>query len=414
MRIAWTGPVGDVGEGGAAPLGGLLLKSLLDRGVEVDVYAAGTPGDFPAMFRDHPLVTVVEQPVIFEWNRWYSRHRVPAFATATAKRSWAHVRLGLEMVRRHRQRPYDCIFQFSQPELLVMGWVHRLLPPIVVHPCTTAAGELRWHRLERDYALESEGKALHYFARATLTLRAFVQQRDWRKPALIAGPSEIFNRILEQDYGVSPERTRVLRHPLNVDRFSPNGSANGKRPITLLYASRLSTRKGLELIVQLSHRLSDLAGLVWIPVVGGPSMWSDYSRHLRELHPAVASYEGSAAGNDMPRIYRSADALLVPSHYEPGSLVVGEALASGLVVVASDQVGPVEVVSEECCRVFPRGDIDALERTVRALVAELGSSNRCKELAAAARRQAVEHFAPDLIGDDLLSVLTEAAGTPSG
>ena len=408
MRIAWTGPVGDVREGGTSALGGLLLQSLLDRGVRVDVYASGSPGDFPAMFRTHPRVTVVEQPVNWKWDRWYSKHRVPAFASSFAARSWAFARLGLEIVRRHRREPYDCIYQFSQPELFVMAWLSRLLPPIVVHPGTTAAGELRWHRLESEYALQSEGRMLHYVARAMLTLRTFVQRRDWRKTALIAGPSEVFNRILEQDYGVGSERTRVVRYPMNVDLFSMNGGRSGKRPLTLLYASRLSTRKGLELIVGLSHRLADLAGDVWIPVVGGPTMWSDYSGHLKELHPAVARYEGSARSDDMPRIYRSADVLLVPSHYEPGSLVLSEALACGVVVVASDQVGQGEVVSEECCRVFPRGDLDALEHQVRTLVAELRSEDRRKELAEAARSQAVENFTTERIGDDLLTVLTEA------
>lgn len=410
MRIAWTGPVGDIRDGGTSALGGLLLKSLLDRGVQVEVYVSGSPGDFPAMFRDHPLVTVVEQPITWSWGRWYSKHRISAFASSFAARTWAFLRLGLEMVRRHRRDPYDCVYQFSQPELFVMAWLSRLLPPIVVHPGTTAAGELRWHRIETEYALQSEGKGLHYLARAVLTLRAFLQRRDWRKPALIAGPSNVFNRILEQDYGVSSDRTRVVRYPLNVDLFSANGEHAGQRRITLLYASRLSTRKGLELITALSHRLSDLAGEVWIPVVGGATMWSDYSGHLKDLNPAVASYEGAARADDMPRIYRAADALLVPSHYEPGSLVLSEALASGVVAVASDQVGQGEVVSEECCRVFPRGDLDAFEREVRTLVEELRSDDRRKELAQAARRQAIEQFSPERIGDDLLSVLSEACG----
>lgn len=387
-----------------------MLKSLLDRGVEVDVYASGSPGDFPAMFSEHPLVTVVEQPITWTWDRWYSRHRVAAFASSVAARSWAFIRLGLEMVRRHRRKPYDCIYQFSQPELFALAWLSRLLPPIVVHPGTTAAGELTWHRVETKYALQSEGRLLHYVARATLTLRTFIQRRDWRKTTLIAGPSEVFNRILERDYGVSSERTRVVRYPLNIDLFSMNGGRSGKRPITLLYASRLSTRKGLELIVALSHRLADLAGDVWIPVVGGPTMWSDYSGHLKELNPAIASYEGSARSDDMPRIFRAADVLLVPSHYEPGSLVLSEALACGVVVVASDQVGQGEVVSEECCRVFPRGDLDALEREVRSLVDELRSDERREHLARAARDQALENFTADRIGDDLLRVLAEACG----
>jgi glycosyltransferase involved in cell wall biosynthesis len=112
----------------------------------------------------------------------------------------------------------------------------------------------------------------------------------------------------------------------------------------------------------------------------------------------------------MPDIYATADVLLAPSHYEPGSLVVGEALSAGLRVVASDQVGPVEVVDRRVCRVFPAGDLDALEREVRAVV-EAVRADRNGANAKIARREAQEHFAPDKIGRDLVRILDEVTAS---
>ena len=79
----------------------------------------------------------------------------------------------------------------------------------------------------------------------------------------------------------------------------------------------------------------------------------------------------------MPELFRAADALLVPSHYEPGSLGVGEALASGVPVVVSDAVGPAEVLDPRTCRVFPTGDPDA-ERAAEAFACRPTAGLRCQ------------------------------------
>jgi glycosyltransferase involved in cell wall biosynthesis len=396
--------------GGAAPLGGLLLQGLLDQGAEVDIYTPDRPEQVPEAFRDHPRVEVVSIENPWRWNRWYSRKRAVAFASSSLARSAVHGLLGLEMVRRHRRNPYACIFQFSQTELFVMGWLSRALPPIVVHPCTSAAGELRWHRREERYAREYESWLHHRFVRSFLAFRSAVQRRELRKPALVVGPSEVFNRHLCADYGIDPSRTRVLRHPLNLDRFPlRERAARPEQRITLLYAARLSTRKGLELITELSDRLAGDADKVQIMVVGGASMWSDYSAHLRDLNPAVAHYAGSLGSDAMPSLYQMVGAVLIPSHYEPGSLVAGEALASGLPIVASDEVGPAEVLDPVCCRVFPSGDIDAFETAVRTLLAEL-SDGGAPRIAEVARREAATTLSPERLGAVLYSILLEAAG----
>ena len=128
---------------------------------------------------------------------------------------------------------------------------------------------------------------MHYAVRAILHFRSFVQRREMRKPALIIGLSRRFNELLIQDYGVPPQRLAVLYHPIraagencSVDRHGPPGT-----PVKLLFAGRISVRKGVEQLIELSHRLDDLAGKIQIDVVGDRTQWSDYTAHLKELNP---------------------------------------------------------------------------------------------------------------------------------
>ncbi len=411
LRIAWTGSaVGDIDVGSVSAVGGILLAQVLEHGIEVDLFHPAPREELPAWLLEHPGLTLVAEPVRFTWGRWYSSNPIAVFLTGSAARVRTQLRLGRRLLARHRERRYDAVFQFSQTELFALGRPGSKAPPIVVHPCTTASRELLWHRKESAYALESESRVRHYIARAVLEARSRVQRRELRRPRLVVGPSATFNRLLSADYGVDLARTRVLRHPVDATRFAgvQRRPAEG-RPIVLLFAARLSARKGFELVTALSHRLADLDGEVLIKVMAGGSLWSDYSAHLADLHPALARRCEGVSPGEMDAVYADADALLVPSHYEPGSLVVGEALAAGVPVIASDQVGPVEVLSERVCRVFADGDLDALEAQVRRLVAELRAGEG-EALAAQARREVAEQFAPERMGSTVVAILEEAAG----
>jgi glycosyltransferase involved in cell wall biosynthesis len=85
-----------------------------------------------------------------------------------------------------------------------------------------------------------------------------------------------------------------------------------------------------------------------------------------------------------------ADVFLMPSGSETFGLAALEAMSCGVPVVASDIGGlPELVVDEETGYLCPLGDVDAfVERAARLL----GSEEHQTDMAAAARRRAVEVF----------------------
>jgi glycosyltransferase involved in cell wall biosynthesis len=348
----------------------------------------------------------------FGYGRWYSRTLATSLLTSLAARSVNGMLLSVRLMIEHRRRRYDAVFQLSQSELFLLGRLRRWAPPIVVHPCSHAAGELRWHRAEQEYALASERRRMHYTMRAWLKIRARIQRGELARADLVVGPSKRFLALLQQDAGVPAHKLRLLRHPVDLDRFAPAPEPSVEQPHTLLFISRISARKGVEDIIALSHRLADLAGSVRLLVVGGPTLWSDYRAHLRDLHPEVAHYAGGLPSEQVVELLRSASMLLVPSRYEPGSIVTGEALASGLPVVMSDEVGPSEVVSGPHVRVYPAGDVDALEASVRSLLDELERDPA--GVRRAARADAEAHFAAADIGAQLRRVLASAGRSGPG
>ena len=165
MRIAWTGPIAD--DGGVAGMGFVILRELLRQGVEVDLYLP------TYSFRPSPIeptlgLRVIERRSRWEWGRWYSRTKPGALFSGLASRTLSQIVLNVRLLREHRRRPYDAVYQLSTTELFLLGLLRRIAPPIVVHPCTHAAGELRWHRIEEAYALQSERRTIHMVMRGLL------------------------------------------------------------------------------------------------------------------------------------------------------------------------------------------------------------------------------------------------------
>jgi UDP-glucose:(heptosyl)LPS alpha-1,3-glucosyltransferase len=150
--------------------------------------------------------------------------------------------------------------------------------------------------------------------------------------------------------GLSADEVPVVRNGVDPARFSPGGDTARQAarealrqdlppatPLLLLCAQDLRL-KGLDVALRALPRLPHAHLLV----AGRerPDAWRGLARRL-----GVADrvrFLGQV--EDMPATYRGADALVHPTRYDPCSLVVLEALACGLPVVASRLDGASELI----------------------------------------------------------------------
>jgi glycosyltransferase involved in cell wall biosynthesis len=414
LRVAWLGPTPTT-HSGVTFAATLALLALCERGVRIDCFVPAPRHELPERLRERPEITFVHLESWWQWGRWYSRSPLPAMLSGLLARAMAQWRLAAWIARRHEHDPYDVVYQFAQIELLGLSVVRRRLPPIVLHPGTHAAGELRWHRREAPLARRArEPRGKRALIQAILAIRALVQRRDMRRVRLTVALSRAFARHLVRDYRLEPGALAVVAYPIELERFQPvELKPPTDAPVTVLYISSIAVRKGAEMVVELSRRLVDLEERVRIEVVGAQRQWSDYRPLLRELDPRSAHWWGELGPAELAELYRRADMVVQPSHYEPFALTVAEALASGIPVVASDEVGATEGVDRRCCRVFPAGDADAFEAAVRGLVAEMRTPEGDR-IRAVARAEAERLFARRTVGAQLLAALERAAGRRHG
>ena len=408
MRVAWVGPTPTDG-GGVTYVATQLLRELARAGVEIDCFVAGKPEEIAPGLKEEDSIRFVYVATQWSWGRWYSRTPLMSFFSGHLARARAQVDAANQIARRHAERPYDVLYQFSQSEYTPLRRRRSVLPPIVVHPETHAAGELRWVIRERALARRAEPLKRRAIVQAMLAARALTQRYELPRADRVLAVSRRFGEHLMTDYRIPQDKLGLVINPVDLDLFRPGARSPGSgATLSLLYVSRISARKGFDLIAALSHRLSDLEGRVHIRVCGGPTLWSNYLPLLGDLNPAIASFEGQLRAHELALLYASSDGLLQPSLYEPFALTVAEALASGLPVVASDEVGAIDGVDARVCRSFPSGDLDAFEASVRELIQDLerGDGESLKTLA---RAEAERLFDPAIVVQKLRAELASVA-----
>ncbi len=185
--------------------------------------------------------------------------------------------------------------------------------------------------------------------------------------------------------GVARDRVVTLRPGIRTQDFHPRfrdpsiwnsldppeSASSGPPPCRVLYVGRVSVEKNLPLLSDAWRRTRSLVPAhrdARLLVVGdGP-----YRAAMeRDLIGAGARFLGFRHGEELSRIYASADLFAFPSLTDTLGQVVMEAQASGLPVLVSDQGGPRGFVRDGVAgRVLPGADPSAWAAAITSLVAD--------------------------------------------
>jgi glycosyltransferase involved in cell wall biosynthesis len=395
LRIAWLGPAPADG-GGVPGVARELLGGLADAGHLIDCFLPGAGLGVPAGLASHENLAFVTGTSAWQWDRWYSRSKIGAFATGLLARGLASLRLRQEIARRHEREPYDLIYQFSNIEsLAVPSGVARSVP-LVLHPETHIAGELRCLLAERRLALRCQPRSALLMVVSIMSLRALVQRVRIRRASLLVCISSVFRDHLVRDYRFPASATLVVPNPVRLERFADIDLTRpaGDQP-TVLVLGRIAVRKGVEDVVAIAETLNERGVNVHLRIVGGPSLWSDYTKLLEHLPSANAEYVGMLPSEQIPGELAHSDVLLQASKYEPFALTVAEALAAGVPVVATCEVGAIEGVDRLAATVLAPGDVAGMSDAIVATLQRL--SRQPREVRGKSHSEAERLFAPELI-----------------
>jgi glycosyltransferase involved in cell wall biosynthesis len=201
--------------------------------------------------------------------------------------------------------------------------------------------------------------------------------------AMIAGASGYFvpgraSADYLRSFGVPDELVAHAPNAVEAGEFA--AAERVDRPdCTFLYVGRLDPEKGLDVLLR---AFRDVPGRLVLVGTGSEEA------ALRAQADGRVEFAGALPQDEVVRAYAEADVFVLPSRSEPWGMVLNEAAAAGLPLVATDEVGAAHDLVEDGENGFrvPAGDEAALARALRRLAEDepfrLRAGKRSQELAA--------------------------------
>ncbi len=159
---------------------------------------------------------------------------------------------------------------------------------------------------------------------------------------------------------ISPEERRALR---------ASWGFTDDRPI-IVFASKFTARKRPGDLMQACANLCEDGHRFHLLMIGRGEMEAELRGLAATLPDGLVSFTGFMNQSELPRAYAASDIFCLPSESEPWGVVVNEAMAAGLPVVASREIGSVQdlVRDGENGHTFQAGDVQGLAASLERLI----------------------------------------------
>lgn len=221
--------------------------------------------------------------------------------------------------------------------------------------------EPRWWRLDAKTARAAFVSCISHFCRSQAMY--FSKPDDWDKLKIV-------------HCGVDPARY---------------GRADVPRGKRLIFVGRLAAVKGLPVLVEAFARVQARHSDAQLSIVGdGPERKPAEARVAGLGLSGAVTFHGYQSSDEVAGLLAHSDVMVLPSFAEGVPVVLMEAMASGLPVVASRVAGVQELVEDGVSGyTVPPGDIDSLVARLDAL---LSDPDLCARMGAAGRVQVAAQF----------------------
>ncbi|QLE56087.1 glycosyltransferase family 4 protein [Nostoc sp. TCL26-01] len=219
-------------------------------------------------------------------------------------------------------------------------------------------------------------------------LNARWEKQAFQQAKVVVAVSE---KVAEElvNIGVPRSRIRVIVNGVDLQEFAP-GVANREKlglpenvPLALFAGDIRTPRKNLDTVLHALVKVPDLH----LAVVGKPE-GSPFPQLAASLG-LTNRVHFLGYRRDVADIMRAVNLFVFPSRYEACTLVLLEALSSGLPVITATATGGAELVTPECGIVLP--DSDDADALATALLSLISDRFLMQQMGKAARTLAEQH-----------------------
>lgn len=207
----------------------------------------------------------------------------------------------------------------------------------------------------------------------------------------------------------------VVPNCMNMDAFTDlprdmqfrKKYAISKDKKVLLFLGRISWKKGLDILIKAYADIARKRDDVLL-VIAGP----DGEKYEKFVKDWVAKegienkvlFTGLVTGGDKIDLYCDSDIFILPSYSENFGMSIVEAMACGLPVIVSDQVGISKEIQDAGSGIIIRNNTEELARSVHYL---LDNKNICTDMGKKGKSLVKERFSPELVAGQMIAKMVE-------
>ena len=218
--------------------------------------------------------------------------------------------------------------------------------------------------------------------------------------------------VFEQARLINPDHIRLIKGSgVDLKRFTPRREPLASPPFRVVLPARLLWDKGVGELIQASRQLKERGVAVEVLLAGEPDAGNPAAVPKDDIRrwQAEGLVQWLGKVDDMPRLFQSVHAVVLPSYREglPKSLI--EAAGCALPLVTTDVPGCREVVTDGVDGLLvPARDAAALADAIERLA---NDPSLCKRLGEAAMRKAQAEFDERIVIARTMAVYDELEPT---
>lgn len=208
----------------------------------------------------------------------------------------------------------------------------------------------------------------------------------------IVVPSASVGRMAEQEANVPREKIVVIPNAVDADALAVDHSRRGGDRPRAVFLGRLDPIKR---VLDLVEAVARLGGRVRLDIYGDGEQWDTLRRQIGKL--GLNETAGLHGATPREQALAGADILVLPSEAEGFPLVLLEAMAANIAIVATDAPGIRDVIEHERTGLLvPVGEPAALAQAIARLVDD--SALRQRLVTAAAEVVRTRYSWPRVLG----------------
>jgi len=180
----------------------------------------------------------------------------------------------------------------------------------------------------------------------------------------------VSNSLKEEINSYFPRQVSVIHNIVDVSKFKLNGEGDDGILNIGFLGGLGNNNKGLDILLK-SVSLPGTKNF-FLHIGGSGLLKNDYIKMSQELGiESKCKFYGEISHSEIPEFYSALDLFVLPSRYETFGIVLIEAMACGMPVIATRCGGPEEIVSEATGILISRENAEELGNAIELIADNL-------------------------------------------